>query len=272
MCVLLDIILHLLTGSFSTIPGSANYSKLAELLGTEIIATLWALLAFSIVAYVFYRFRHNIPGAGIKKGLRYGVAIALLWLFAMLEGVSLFGNPAINEFIVGFSDAIPVLLMGILLSLFVVNEARNTEPQSFTFNQKLLTICAFSGIFTLGRYAAYFSGITQSGYQTSPLITFIWTVFMGACIGIVYILLGRNGISQSLKRRTITFGFVIFGVNWAVFLVFMPLLFNGFLADVLSRIAVDVLLVTIGCYLSSKLLRINRFQEDHIQNSRRITA
>jgi hypothetical protein len=88
----------------------------------------------------------------------------------------------------------------------------------------------------------------------------------------VYILLGRNGKPQSLKRRAVTFGFVIFGVNWAVFLVFMPLLFNGFLTDVLSRIAIDVLLVTMGCCLSSKLLGINRFQEDHIQNSKKITA
>jgi hypothetical protein len=80
---------------------------------------------------VFYRVQHNIPGVGLKKGLRYGFAIALLWLFAMLEGVSLFGNPAINEFVVGLSDAIPVLLMGILLSLFVVKKARNTEPQPF---------------------------------------------------------------------------------------------------------------------------------------------
>jgi hypothetical protein len=72
----------------------------------------------------------------------------------MLEGVSLFGNPVINEFVVGLSDAIPVLLMGILLSLFVIKKAKNNEPKSLAFNQKLLTICVFSGIFTIGRYAA----------------------------------------------------------------------------------------------------------------------
>jgi hypothetical protein len=62
-----------------------------------------------------------------------------------------------------------------------------------------------------------------------------------------------------LKRGAVTFGLLIFGVNWAVFLVFMPFLFSGFLVDVLSRIAIDVFLVTFGCYLSSTLLRIGRF-------------
>ncbi|MDD5700767.1 MAG: hypothetical protein PHU23_01850 [Dehalococcoidales bacterium] len=262
ICVLLDITLHMVTGPYSTMPEAPDYNKLAELLGTEVTATLWALLAFSSVACVFYRFQHGIPGAGFKKGLRYGGAIALLWLVAMLEGVSLFGNPVINEFVVGLSDAIPVLLMSILSGLFIVEkvENKNTEAASFSFYQKLPAICLFSGIFTLGRYAAYFSGIIQSGYQTNPVFTFIWTLLMGACIGVVYVLLGQTGKTLSLTRRAVTFGVLIFGVNWAVFLVFMPFLFSGFLIDVLSRIAIDVLLVTLGCYLSLKF-NIKRFQE-----------
>ena len=241
-------------------PENPNYSKLAEFLGTEITAVLWALLAFSSAAYVFYRFQDSVPGVGLKKGLRYGSAIALLWLFAMLEGVAIFGNPLINEFVVGLSDAIPVLLMSVLLGLFIVKNVRNTGPESLNFNQKLLTICVFSGIFTLGRYAAYFTGIIQSGHQTSPVVTFIWTLLMGACIGVVYVLLGRTGKTLSLKRRAATFGLLIFGVNWAVFLVFMPFLFTGFLTDVLSRIVIDISLVTVGCYLASTL-RVGRFQE-----------
>ena len=65
---------------------------------------------------MYWNIKSEIPGEGVKKGLRYGTAIALLWLFAMLEGVSLFGNPIIKEFIVGLSDAIPVFGLSILLS------------------------------------------------------------------------------------------------------------------------------------------------------------
>ncbi|MFA6672612.1 MAG: hypothetical protein WCS24_08155, partial [Methanoculleus sp.] len=183
------------------------------------------------------------------KGVRYGSAIALIWLFAMLEGVSLFGNPIINEFVVGLSDAIPVFLMAILLSLLTAGKGENASGQPFTLRWKMTAVSVFAGIFLVGRYAAYFTGVILSGYQTSPLYTFFWTLLMGACIGVVCMLLGNIGNTLSLKRRAAKFGFLIFGVNWATFLLFMPLLFSGYLTDVLSRIIIDTLLVTIGYYL-----------------------
>ncbi|HOI58302.1 MAG: hypothetical protein PHT97_00125 [Methanoculleus sp.] len=249
ICVLLDIALHLVTNAYSTMPENPDYSIVAELLGTEITVSLWALLAFSGAAYVYCRIRDVIPGEGVEKGVRYGSAIALIWLFAMLEGVSLFGNPIINEFVVGLSDAIPVFLMAILLSLLTAGKGENASGQPFTLRWKMTAVSVFAGIFLVGRYAAYFTGVILSGYQTSPLYTFFWTLLMGACIGVVCMLLGNIGNTLSLKRRAAKFGFLIFGVNWATFLLFMPLLFSGYLTDVLSRIIIDTLLVTIGYYL-----------------------
>lgn len=69
----------------------------------------------------------------MKKGLRYGTAIALIWLFAMLEGMSLFGNPIINEFIVGLSDAIPVFVLSILLSKLQI-ESESDRPAVLLFS------------------------------------------------------------------------------------------------------------------------------------------
>jgi len=250
VCVLLDIVLHLVTSAYSTMPENPNYSIVAQLLGTEITVSLWALFSFSGAAYVYCLIRNVIPGGGVKKGGRYGSAIALIWLFAMLEGVSLFGNPIINEFVVGLSDAIPVFLMAILLSLLVADKGENAAVKSFTLRQKMTAVSIFTGIFLIGRYAAYVTGVIQSGYQTSPVYTFFWTLLMGACIGVVCILLGNIGNTLSLERRAAKFGFLIFGVNWATFLLFMPLLFSGYLIDVLSRIIIDTLLVTIGYYLT----------------------
>lgn len=249
ICVLLDIGLHVATDAYSTMPENPNYSPLGELLGTEITATLWAFLAFSSVAYVFYRFQSTIPGVGLKKGLRYGSAISLLWLFAMLEGVSLFENPLINEFIVGLSDIIPILVMSVLLGAFAINKRESVQPALLTLREKLLTICVFTTIFLFGRYMAYFTEIIQSGYQTSPVYTFLWTLLMGSCIGIVSILLGDAARTSSLKKSAVRFGFWIFGVNWIVFLIFMPLLFNGFLIDFIARITIDIAIVTIAYYL-----------------------
>lgn len=248
ICVLIDIALHSVTSAYSTMPENPNYSKLAALFGTEITATLWAVLAFSGGACVFYRLQSSIPGVGLSKGLRYGTAISLLWLFAMLEGVALFGNTIINEFIVGLSDAIPAYLLGILLSLSM--KGKNSELKQLALSQKMRAVCVFTGMFFIGRYAAYFTGVIRLGYQTSPFYTVLWTLLMGACIGVACILLENSGNALYLKRRAAKFSMLFFGVNWATFLLFMPLLFSGFLTDVLSRIILDILLVTIGYYLA----------------------
>lgn len=250
VCVLFDIVLHLVTNAYSTMPDNPNYSVVAELIGTEITVSLWALFSFSGAAYVYCRIRNVIPGEGVKKGVRYGSAIALIWLFAMLEGVSLFGNPIVNEFVVGLSDAIPVFLMAILLSLLNAEKGENVAVKPFTLRQKMAAVSIFAGVFLIGRYAAYVTGVIQSGYQTSLFYTFFWTLLMGACIGVVCILLGNIGNTLSLERRAAKFGFLIFGVNWTTFLLFMPLLFSGYLIDVLFRIIIDTLLVTIGYYLT----------------------
>jgi len=249
-CALFDIALHLATSVYSTMPENPNYSIVAKSLGAEITVSLWALLSFTGAAYIYFLIRTAIPGEGIKKGLRYGSAIALIWLFAMLEGVSLFGNPIINEFVVGLSDAIPVFLMGILLSLIKTEKGENAAVKPFTPGQKITTISIFTGIFLIGRYVAYFTGVIHSGFQTSPFYTFFWTLLMGACIGGVCILLSNAGNTLPLKHRAIKFGYLVFGVNWATFLVFMPLLFSGYLIDVIFRIIIDTLLVTVGYYLA----------------------
>jgi len=259
ICVLIDIALHFITSRYSTMPENPNYSKITELCGTEITATLWALLAFSGAACVFYRLQSSIPGVGLAKGLRYGSAISLLWLFAMLEGVALFGNGIINEFMVGLSDAIPAFLMSILLSLSISKKGEQPERKQFTLHQKILTVCVFTGVFFVGRYIAYFTGAIQSGYKTSPLYTFIWTLLMGTCIGIACIQLENPGNVLSQKRRAARFCFLFFGVNWGTFLIFMPLLFSGFILDVLSRIIIDILLVTIGyCLAFSSRIKFSK--------------
>ncbi len=249
ICVLIDIALHSVTSAYSTMPENPNYSKLAALFGIEITATLWAMLAFSGAAWVFYRIQNSIPGDGVVKGLRYGTAVAVLWLFAMLEGVVLFGNALINEFVVGLSDAIPAFLLGILLSLSIAQKGQNSELKRVTLSQKILAVSIFAGVFLMGRYAAYFTGLIQSGYETSPFYTFLWTLLMGASIGAACLLLGNPG-NELLRKRGAAKFIMFFAVNWTTFLIFMPLLFSGFLTDVLFRIVLDISLVTIGYYLA----------------------
>lgn len=244
-CVLLDIALHTVTSKYGTMPENPNYSAAAKLLGTEVTVTIWALLAFSGAAYVYLRFRSTIPGAGVEKGLRYGSAIALLWLFAMLEGVSLFGNGIINEFVVGLSDAIPIFLLGVLLSLLRVEKVENPAPGAFTPVEKLGVVATFAAVFTLGRYLAYFSGVIGAGQRTNPFYTLFWTVLMGAVIGVAALLLGGSSNKSRSGSGAAKFG-LIFALNWATFLLFMPLLFSGYSIDALCRLGTDIVLVSLA--------------------------
>ncbi|ADY14267.1 hypothetical protein [Sphaerochaeta globosa] len=71
-CVLLDIFLHMLTSAYSTMPDNPDFSFVVASIGIEATASLWALLAFSVAAFVYWRIRDAIPGKGVRKGLRWG--------------------------------------------------------------------------------------------------------------------------------------------------------------------------------------------------------
>jgi len=248
-CVAMDILLHVLTTPFSTMPENPDLSQLARVLGIEITAILWALLAFSCVAFVFFRICKEIPGKSWMKGLRYGLAIFLLWQFAMLEGVSLFGNPIPNEIVVGLSDAIPVLVMSLLLSRFSTTGEERDRKIPSAGRQKILTVLLFAGVFLAGRYVFYVTGVLRSGYVQRPLQTLLWTLLMGAIIGVTFLLV-RQSNTRSVRLQAARFGCMIFGINWSIFLVFMPMLFSGFLADSLLRIVIDMILITLASLFS----------------------
>ena len=249
-CVAVDIFMHIVTDPFSTMPGDPDFSFAAGILGEEVTASLWALLAFSCVSFVYLGSRNEIPGKGVGKGVRYGMAIAILWIMAMLEGVSLFGNPLINEFVVGSSDAIPVFILGILLSMLKTKKNNGDDPGCFSLKEKIKAVSIFAGTFLAGRYMAYFTGIIRSGNQSRPLETFIWTLMMGIVIGIVFVLLENKKIKGRFMRRSVKYGYFVFGLNWAAFLLFMPFLFSGYITDVLIRIVLDTNIVMIASYLT----------------------
>ena len=253
-CVLLDLILHAITSAFCTIPEYSDFSILVELIGIEGTAAVWALLAFSVSAIVFIKHQGLFPEKGIKKGFRYGGSIAVLWLLGMLEGVILFNNPFPNEFITGLSDAVPVLLMGVLLSLIVSEKNSDGIISKYLVNKQVFVVLIFAGVFTIGRYIMYITGLIRSGYTTNPMQTLIWTLSMGICIGIIFILLTDMNNFKNYIKKSIRFGLFIFGLNWIMFLVFMPVMFKGYITDSFLRAAIDILTTFTGSCLAFGLI------------------
>jgi hypothetical protein len=256
----LAIVLHAVVGSVVVVANELEFGPLGRTFGAEVVASVWALLAFAASAWVFYRFHRGIRGVGWERGLRYGGAIGLLWLVGMLEGVALFGNPLHAEFLVGLSDAIPVLLMSILLAVFVLkpNVIRPDHSARLRTVPVLLTI---SVMFVIGRYIAYLSGIIGSGHSEYPAATFVWTLGMGMSAGIAFLLLWNAVMSSSIRRTAATFGLWIFGVNWFVFMLFIPMLFEGTFVDVMLRVTIDIVAVGLGSYLALWLWQ--RSSSDH---------
>jgi len=245
---------HIMASNYSTTPKVADWSFCVIVLGLPLTLVVWYFIAFGSIAFTFYMFEDKLPGVKSGKGLRYGMAIGILWLWGMLEGVSLSGNPLINEFFTGICDAIPIILMGLLLGIFTTktNNIENTK-KSFSLKKILLSVFIFSTIFLVGRYFFYYTNIMKSGYQLSPYFTFIWTLLMGTCTGVTYLLLGQATQSSSAILSAIKFGIIIFGINWLAFVVFIPFVFKGTLIDSIIRIIVDTLLVSLSCYISESL-------------------
>lgn len=256
-CSILDMSFHVMTSKISTIPNTSNFSILTKVIGVTQSAILWILIAFSSVAYVFYIYKNKLPGVNTLKGLRYGSTIGLLWLLGMIEGVSLVGNTLIHETVMGLCDAFPIMVMGLLLGKFTTERvAIKQKNNSFNPCTILLSIFIFSIVFLAGRYLFYFTRIIESGYETRPYSTFIWTFIMGLCIGVTYISLGKSTQSSSTILSSVKFGTTTFGINWSVFLVFMPIIYEGNLIRFIIRCTIDIILVILSYFISASLEKL----------------
>ena len=256
-CAILDFSLHGISSMIS--PGSeiGNLSFIAKTIGAPGAAMVWVFIAFSSVAYVFYMYTDKIPGEKSAKGLRYGSAIGLLWLWGVVESSSLKGTPFIQETVMGLCDGAPVLLMGLLLGIFTTkSNSIESKNKPFIKGNRFSPILIFTFVFLIGRYFLYFTKIIESGYESRPYATFIWTLIMGALIGVIYILLGQTTKSSSALLSAIKFGVIIFGINWSVFLIFIPLICEGTLVDIIIRCITDIPFVILSYYLSESLAKV----------------
>lgn len=269
LCSFLDMSLHILTSGISSIPEGGNFSFLVKILGLQGAAVLWIVAAFSAVAGLFLKYKDKLPGVGCTRGLRFGTAIAVLWLCGMFEGVPLLGHTLLFEGAMGLSDAIPVVIMGTLLGL-VAKKDRQVEVNSnkTSASNKVIAVIIFSATYLVGRYLFYITKIMESGYQVRPYETFIWTLAMGACIGVAYTMIGQITKSASTLIGSIKFGGIIFGLSWFSFLIFVPILYAEMLGFTMIRVTADIFLVSLSYYLSESVAKklYNKNKKGRLRN------
>ncbi|WP_105616385.1 hypothetical protein [Vallitalea okinawensis] len=266
-CILLSIILHAMTSEFSTMLEGARMSSLVNTLGLPITLILWYIIAFGGIAIIFCLINQSISQYIFSGGLRYGFAISILWQWGMLEGVSTSNNAFINELITGFCDALPILLMGCLLGVIRMRKEQNSLPKRrINTSNTIIIVVVFSVVFTSIRYISYVTNIIQSGYIQYPYFTAIWTIVMGMVIGIVYMLLGDK-VNHTLKlEKILKFCIIVFGVNWFLFTMFMPFVFEGMLMESILRVMIDVLSIMLSCFIIKYVDKL-RQGKDKIANA-----
>lgn len=250
--IILAMIFHVMSSNYSTTPKTANWSFLVKSLGLIPTIIIWYVIAYGSIAYIFYKYEDKFVGSSITKGLRYGISIGILWLWGMLIGVLLYGNPFVNEFVTGACDAVPIVIMGLLLGKFTAksNHHIGIKHKFIKPSNVILSLLTFSIIFSIGCYLINCTGIIKIEYQNEPYFAFIWPFLMGTCIGITYLLLGNWAQSSTKLSSATKFGAILFGANWLVFAIFMPFIFSGILIKFIISIIVNILSVILSCYLN----------------------
>lgn len=251
VCGVLDVVLHMLTEGFLS-PLEA-YSPLVERLGLGPVASAWVALAFTGLGLVFLRIERHMAGSGLSKGLRYGLAVGLMVQVAMIEGVAMLGHRFVDEFVTGLADAIPIVLMGALMGRFLASDgpaARPIDPFPAGFVRVLLIVTA---VFGLGRLGAQAVGLFDSGLELRPVATVAWTLAMGATIAVLVWLVRDAAWHLTRTGRALALGAGVFGINWALFMAFVPMVFADALVDAVVRVAIDIALVTVACAIAARV-------------------
>ncbi len=116
-------------------------------------------------------------------------------------------------------------------------------------------------VFLAGRLLCYNVFHIYSSYATRPFDTMIWAAATGIWIGIIYLFIEPGIAVKSLLAKAAYFGLIIFGIDYLMFNLFIPLVFDyqiwpigAFLsyADLLLRVAIDIIFVIAGVYIYEK--------------------
>jgi hypothetical protein len=250
----LDIGLHMAAGDLMPMP--PVFSPLVDRLGFGVVVSAWIALAFSGVGLVFLFWARRMAGRGAQKGRRYGLALGLMILVAMFEGVGLLGSPLLGELVMGLADAIPLALMIATLGWALAPDSagapvRPLAPICWTPIWPALAV--FTLVYGLGRAGVQMLGLIESGLAERPLPSLLWPFAMGAAVGVLFLALADALRGLSRARGALAFGFGVFGANWTLFMTFVPMVFPDALTDTALRVGLDILLVTGAAWLAGAL-------------------
>ncbi len=84
--------------------------------------TLFFLVTYYIIACVFLKYESRLQGNRIKRALLFGGLVGGIWWVGMVEAVFALGTAFIDEFVLGFLDFLPIVLLCFLLAVILVED------------------------------------------------------------------------------------------------------------------------------------------------------
>jgi len=240
LCGALDIALHMAGGDLMPMPSA--FGPLVNRFGFGAVVAVWIALAFTGMGVVFLLWARRMAGSGRAKGLRYGLALGLMILIAMFEGVGLLGTPLVGELAMGLADAVPIALMIAALGWTLAPASPDADARGRL--PMLRALVVFALVYGLGRTGVQMLGLIESGLAERLLPSLIWPFAMGTAIGVLFLAVTDALRGLSRISAALAFGLGLFGANWALFMAFVPMVFPGALADTALRVGLDILFVS----------------------------
>jgi len=253
LATILSIGLHAL-GPPPAVPLTPDrLSVVANALSFVGTVTLFFLVTYYLIATVFLRYERKLYGRKLHRALLFGCLVGGIWWVGMIEGMFAFGTDFVEEFLMGLLDFIPIVALCLLLANFMVEE--KPEPVSRRINWGVAFVEAgiFSALFVAGRGLRYLT--IGGGYEPADMTAvMLWTAAFAVMIALNYVFLKNAFREASPIRSALRFTFILFGIHYALFVYFVPLIFSGLFIDLTIVLATDLILVLIASFITAQVV------------------
>jgi len=257
-CVIFDVALHRISAwmfDFNYFNNGLPQSVLVKN-GTFPIAALLGFCAmFGFLALNYHRSRPEMGGTALRSSLRFFVPFAFIMFFGVLESAFVFPTPFKAEIITAVADAVPYLLLGVLLGFVSRPGTGEGSRQEGTPGRwpSMLWIAVF---YVAGRYLISYPVLhIVSGYVERPAGTLAWTVGCGLSMGAFYWLAGSAFSAATPLRKALRVGGLTLGIFWLMVQLFFALISEVSISDLVIRGTADIVYLVAGIYSFEKLFR-----------------